>query len=77
MLFATLLFLAFSLDIVLRNISFSFNLYQLTDTLHFSFTVDRLAAYFMMIISLLSTTVCLYSLGYIEHHGSNTGKTSW
>ena len=74
MLFATLLFLAFSLDIVLRNISFSFNLYQLTDTLHFSFTVDRLAAYFMMIISLLSTTVCLYSLGYIEHHGSNTGK---
>jgi formate hydrogenlyase subunit 3/multisubunit Na+/H+ antiporter MnhD subunit len=74
MLFAALLFLAFSLDIVLRNITFTINLYQLTDTLRFSFAVDRLAAYFMMIISLLSTTVCFYSLGYIEHHGSNTGK---
>jgi formate hydrogenlyase subunit 3/multisubunit Na+/H+ antiporter MnhD subunit len=71
---ASLLFLAFSLGIVLRNTTFTFNLYQLTGTLHLSFAVDRLAAYFMMIISLLSTTVCFYSLGYVEHHGSNTGK---
>ena len=74
MLGANLLFLAFSLNIVLRNSIFSFNLYQLTDTLRFSFAVDRLAAYFIMIISLVSTSVCLYSLGYVEHHGTNTGK---
>ncbi len=73
-LFAALLFLGFSLDIVLRNTTFSFNLYQLTGTLRLAFLVDRLAAYFMMIISLLAVTVCFYSLGYIEHHGSSTGK---
>ena len=74
MLGANLLFLAFSLIIVLRNTTFSYDLYQLSDTLRFSFCVDRLAAYFMMIISLVSAAVCLYSLGYIEHQGSNTGK---
>jgi len=74
MLGANLLFLAFSLIIVLRNTTFSYDLYQLSDTLRFSFSVDRLAAYFMMIISLVSAAVCLYSLGYIEHQGSDTGK---
>jgi len=28
----------------------------------------------MMIISLVSAVACLYSIGYIEHHGTNTGK---
>ena len=74
MLGANLLFLLFSLNIVLRDGTFSVNLYQLTDILHFSFFVARLAAFFMMIISLVSATACLYSLGYIEHHGSNTDK---
>jgi formate hydrogenlyase subunit 3/multisubunit Na+/H+ antiporter MnhD subunit len=74
MLLANSLFLVFSLNIVLRNSTFSLNLYQLTSDLHFSFFVDRLAAYFMLIISLVSSVACLYSLGYIEHHGTNTGK---
>jgi len=71
------LFLAFSLDIVLRNITFTINLYQLTDTLRFSFAVDRLAAYFMMIISLLSTTVCFYSLDISSTTAATPVKTSW
>jgi len=74
MLSANLLFLLFSLNIVLRDSTFSVNLYQLTDILHFSFFVDRLAAFFMMIISSVSAIACLYSLGYIEHHASNTDK---
>jgi formate hydrogenlyase subunit 3/multisubunit Na+/H+ antiporter MnhD subunit len=74
MLGASLLFLIFSLNIVLRDSTFSFNLYQLTTGLRFSFYIDRLAAYFMMIISLVSAVACLYSLGYIEHSGTNTGK---
>jgi len=74
MLCANLLLLAFSLTIVLRNSTFYLNLYQISAAMRFSFSVDRLAAYFIMIISLVSATVCLYSLGYVEHHGSNTGK---
>jgi len=74
MLLASILFLAFSLNIVLHNSTFSLNLYELTNDLRFSFLVDRLAAYFMLIISLVSGVACLYSLGYIEHNGTNTGK---
>jgi hydrogenase-4 component B len=74
-LLASLLFLVFSLLIVIQNSSiFHITLYHLTDTLRFSFAVDRLAAFFMLLISLVSSCVCLYSLGYIEHHGTNTGK---
>ncbi|HXX59131.1 MAG TPA: proton-conducting transporter membrane subunit [Dehalococcoidales bacterium] len=73
-LLASLVFLAFSLSIVIQNNTYSFTLYHLTDTLRFSFAVDRLAAFFMLLISLVSSSVCIYSLGYLERHGSNTGK---
>lgn len=74
MLCASLLFLGFSLNIVLRDSVFILHLYQLTDGLKFSFYVDRLAAFFMMIISGISAAACFYSLGYIEHHGTEAGK---
>ncbi|HXY74866.1 MAG TPA: proton-conducting transporter membrane subunit, partial [Dehalococcoidales bacterium] len=73
-LLASLLFLVFSIYIVINNSSVYFTLYSLTDTLRFSFALDRLAAFFILLISLVSSCVCLYTLGYIERHGTNTGK---
>jgi hydrogenase-4 component B len=46
----------------------------LTEGLQFSFAVDRLAAFFIMIISFVSGTVSIYSLRYVERHGTNSAR---
>ncbi|MDD5191379.1 MAG: proton-conducting transporter membrane subunit [Dehalococcoidales bacterium] len=74
LLVGSLAFFIFSLCVFIPDHSYQFTLYRITDSLHFSFTIDRLAAFFMGIISLVSTCVTFYSMRYIEHHGTNTGK---
>ncbi len=72
-LLASLLFLGLALDIVITTQTFRIVLYQIA-SLQFSFAIDSLAAFFILIISLVSTSVSIYSLSYIEHGSTETGK---
>ncbi len=71
---ANLGFLAFSLRVFISEQTFHIKLYELLPSLEFTFTVDRLAAFFALIVSLVSVSVSFYSMRYIEHHGTNTDK---
>jgi len=69
-----LLFLAFSLIVFVSNSDFHITLYRLAPALQFSFFIDRLSALFIIIISLVSTCVAIYSLRYVEQHGTTIEK---
>ena len=59
--------LAFALEIIFTNNTYSVLVYQITSTLQFSFMVDRLAAFFLALISVVSVAVAVYSMQYVEH----------
>jgi hydrogenase-4 component B len=59
--------LAFALEIILSNQSFSLFAYQITHTFQFSFLVDRLAAFFLALVAVVSVAVAIYSVQYVEH----------
>ncbi len=44
-----------------------FELYRLTPDLAIAFHLDRLAAFFILVISAVAGCVAIYSLGYVEH----------
>ncbi|VVB61224.1 F(420)H(2) dehydrogenase subunit L [uncultured archaeon] len=71
-----ILLLAFSSIVVYQNQALSFSLYQMLPALQFSFFIDRLAAFFILIISIISLSVSIYSIGYIEHYSGDTKKNS-
>ncbi len=56
--------------ILLGDTDLSWDLYRLTPQLVISIHLDRLAAFFILIISLVTACVAVYSLTYIEHRGS-------
>jgi formate hydrogenlyase subunit 3/multisubunit Na+/H+ antiporter MnhD subunit len=64
---ASVAILAFALEIVLSNKSFSLLAYQITPTFQFSFLVDRLAAFFLVLVAVVSLAVAIYSVQYVEH----------
>lgn len=69
-----LLVLLISINTAFFNIDLDFQLYRLAGSLQISFHIDRLAAFFMGIIAFVSSTVCVYSVRYAEHHGSARSK---
>jgi len=69
-----LLVLLISINTAFFNIDLDFQLYRLAGSLQISFHIDRLAAFFMGIIAFVSSTVCVYSVRYTEHHGSARSK---
>jgi hydrogenase-4 component B len=71
---ANLAILIFALSSTISADTFHILLYKVTDSLTISVTVDRLAAFFLTIISFVSTAVSLYSLRYAEHHGTNQAR---
>ena len=71
---ASIAFLVFSIITLVTDQDFQFTLYRILPEVQISFLVDRLAAFFIAIISLVSVSVTLYSLRYGEHHGSETSK---
>lgn len=73
---ASAIFLVFSIITLIINRNFQFTLYHILPDLPISFLVDRLAAFFIAIISLVSASVALYSLRYGEHHGSDAAKNA-
>lgn len=56
--------------ILIDDANLSWALYRLTPELVISIHLDRLAAFFILIISLVTVCVAVYSLSYVEHRGS-------
>ena len=46
---------------------FSLFIYQITPSLQFSFLIDRLSAFFILLVSIVSVCVAIYSVQYVEH----------
>ncbi|MDV2988694.1 MAG: proton-conducting transporter membrane subunit [Dehalogenimonas sp.] len=57
--------------ILAADSSLYLELYQLTPSLTISFHLDRLAAFFILIIALVAVCVAIYSFKYMEHSGTN------
>ncbi len=68
--------LAFSAVTLYYNDSVSIQAYSILPSLQFSFFIDRLAAFFILIISVVSLSVSIYSSGYIEHYKSDMKKNN-
>ncbi len=64
---ASVAILAFALEIVLSGKSFSLFAYQIVPSFQFSFLVDRLAAFFLALVAVVSVAVAIYSVQYVEH----------
>ncbi|MDD4136411.1 MAG: proton-conducting transporter membrane subunit, partial [Methanoregula sp.] len=57
----------FSLVILLTGQVFSWTLYQPVSAFSISFSIDRLAAFFLFLITAVSGCVALYAAEYVEH----------
>ena len=64
---ASVFLLAFSLEILLSAKTFSVQAYELAPSFQFSFLIDRLSAFFLFVIAIVSIAVSIYSVQYIEH----------
>ena len=71
-LISAIVFVILSFQVFLANQSLRINAFQLTSQLHFSFLIDRLAALFIFLISVVSISVVIYSFKYIEE--TTTGR---
>lgn len=70
---ASVSMLIFAAEILLSDGNYSVLAYQLTSAFQFSFMVDRLAAFFILIVSVVSVSVSIYSIQYLEH-GEHEGR---
>jgi hydrogenase-4 component B len=66
--------LIFSSEIILSGKSFSLLAYQIVSSFEFSFIIDRLSAFFIIIISIVSIPVAIYSVQYVEHIAHNSKR---
>ncbi len=64
---ASVSLMAFSLEILLSGKAYEFLAYQIVPALQFSLLVDRIAAFFVALISIVSAAVAVYSIQYLEH----------
>ncbi len=65
-LLASLVFIILSLQVFIPKEPLHITLFQIMPELQFSFFIDRLSALFIFLISIVSASVALYSLHYIE-----------
>jgi hydrogenase-4 component B len=69
---ASVLLIIFSAEIILTSNTYTINLYQLTPLFNFNMVIDRLAAFFVLLISVVSFAVSIYSTKYVDHmHTAN------
>lgn len=59
--------IVFSLEILLAEKTYSLLAYQIAAGFQFSFAIDRLAAFFIFLIAVVSAPVAVYSIQYLEH----------
>lgn len=67
MILGSLLFAAVAANVLFSGTIFSLDLFSPFPGAGISLFIDRLAAFFLLIISTVTACVALYSLGYIEH----------
>ena len=65
--FGSILLLAFSAEVILLDTSVTAFTYQITSPFQFTFFIDRLSAFFIALISVVSLAVEIYSISYVEH----------
>jgi len=66
--------LGFAIEILLTNGTYSLLAYQMTSLFQFSFMIDRLAAFFFILIGVVSIAVAVYSIQYVEYSEYNRRK---
>jgi hydrogenase-4 component B len=71
---ASVLILTLSVQVILSAESYVAIVYRITSEFQFSFQIDRLAAFFMALVSVVSLAVSIYSVQYIEHNEHATRK---
>ncbi|APV45184.1 Formate hydrogenlyase subunit 3/Multisubunit Na+/H+ antiporter, MnhD subunit [Dehalogenimonas formicexedens] len=69
-----LAWIAASIVILADDSDLTFRIYSLTPQLGIAFHLDRLAAFFILIVSSVAACVAIYSLKYIEHTGSQARR---
>ena len=57
-----------SLSVLITGSVFSFSATSSLPLLSFSFSVDKLAAFFIFVISLIALLASVYALGYVKHY---------
>lgn len=72
---ASLVLAILSVIILLNNTPWSGVLYQPFASFSLAFTIDRLAAFFLLIIGAVSACVCLYAAEYTEHLEGGNRRT--
>lgn len=60
--------LLFSLSVLVLGSTFSFNIDSTLPLLSLSFSVDKLSAFFIFVISLIALFASIYALGYVKHY---------
>lgn len=60
--------LLFSLSVLILGSTFSFNIGTTLPLLSLSFSVDKLSAFFIFVISLIALLASVYALGYVKHY---------
>ena len=72
--FGSILLLAFSAEVILLDTSVTAFTYQITPPFQFTFFfIDRLSAFFIALITVVSLAVEIYSISYVEH-GQGEGR---
>jgi formate hydrogenlyase subunit 3/multisubunit Na+/H+ antiporter MnhD subunit len=64
---AALLFV-FSAAVLWSGVPEQFSLFSIASSLYFDFVIDRLAAFFIITITIVAFAAAIYSFGYIEHY---------
>jgi hydrogenase-4 component B len=65
---ASITLLIFSFEILFSANTYTALAYQITSTFQFSFLVDRLSAFFLTLVGIVSIAVAIYSIQYVEHN---------
>lgn len=60
--------LLFSLSVLISGTTFSFSAVTSLPLLSISFSVDKLSAFFIFLISLIALLASIYALGYVKHY---------
>lgn len=63
-----------SIYVIINQFNYQFDLYTITTFFKISCTVDRLSAFFILLIAIVSLSVIIYSFNYIEHDEKKTRK---
>ena len=65
----------FALFILITNTSVTFTALQPFPGIQVAFFIDRLAAFFLFLIGVVTACVAVYGTGYIEHMEGEPGET--